>query len=805
MVDNVPVLGMVPCPSPAVSPRGPSAGWTNSIPALGQTSTELPGLQFVAVQQMLNIGFEVQLRRIEATVRREFDLVCRRNAGGAGRTRRTQIPQGTCSPCGTLATPQQSRRSLSPRNPTLGATATVEGPAWAPCFDSSCNISQSSFDFSVTKISEMGDTWSLPDVQCVPRSTTFVHHGRQQPPTMLGPATSPRLVRPVLPPSSPRPEETSGTDLSPRTLAPPLPPPPPPHTPAEEPTLSEVSKRPSMESPMCAPAASGNEGGNCRELEEGAGDTVRPVGCVAEVTKAPRPPMSFACSHSDAIHNIQGCDENSGALHDCEHVSTATAHSGAVPPPPSHRNSITCLIKNSIPTALEQQSPMGEAWRAIGIHEFPTAKKLRLTLNTKTRHELFCNFVNSGVFTGFSTVVILCNTCYMGYETNNQIRGEFSRIQEGVSSPEPNIWPEIVFTAFFVVELTMRVLAERREFLCGRDIFWNVVDTLLIVSASLELALSMGGARIGFNFSVWRICRVFRLARLLKIIRKIQFLDSLSTMVYGILNCFAPLGWALVILLLVEYTFAVFLMSCIVNYLEGKAPGDDAVLVSMLDSGYGSLYKVMVLLFEGATGGADWGDLSEPLKQVSEAYYIMFALYIVFVTLGALNILTGFFVDGTMQANASTLEERAKEALTRKNMLLELLRQVFHMLDVNQSGIIRFRDLEAHFAEEHVQQLMLALELDLDEVADLFQMLDYENSGEIAIDNFTSCCLMVCGGSKNMDICSVFLQNKKVMQGLSELSEFIYSQGCGSGCMAAGPLQMRVAPEGAAPADVSMR
>eukprot|EP00811_Abedinium_folium_P005811 NODE_15347_length_1055_cov_2.379310.p1 GENE.NODE_15347_length_1055_cov_2.379310~~NODE_15347_length_1055_cov_2.379310.p1 ORF type:complete len:178 (-),score=42.71 NODE_15347_length_1055_cov_2.379310:521-1009(-) len=145
-------------------------------------------------------------------------------------------------------------------------------------------------------------------------------------------------------------------------------------------------------------------------------------------------------------------------------------------------------------------------------------------------------------------------------------------------------------------------------------------------------------------------------------------------MVYGIINCFAPLFWAVFRLFVIMYACAVFFLNGIGGFLANETATDiPSDHVTNLQAKYGSLYKCMTLLFEGVTGGADWGELSDPLKILAKAIIFALGCTLFFVTLGVLNTMTGFFVDGKMQASLDTREEMVKQALAKKAHFTQLI------------------------------------------------------------------------------------------------------------------------------------
>jgi len=367
-------------------------------------------------------------------------------------------------------------------------------------------------------------------------------------------------------------------------------------------------------------------------------------------------------------------------------------------------------------------------------------------------------FVEGPIFSIVSSTVILANTAYIGWETEVSMDNAVRRLNnESINNVGEE--GEYFFTIFFMVELAMRIIAQRRLFLVGKDKYWNVFDSTLIILSFIQLVASTS-----INLSVFRIFRIFRLVRLLKVIRKISLLESLNLMVYGIINCFAPLFWAIAILIIVMYAFGVFFMSGISGSLDDMGYSDDnSETASALGVKFGSVYKTMASLFEAISGGNDWAGIAEEMRVVSEDLYVCFALYVVFVSLGVLNIVTGFFVDGTMQANVNAREEMLKAAQDKKNTMAELIGELFHQLDTDQSGKLSFEELEAHLYDDALQEYFCVLEMEPDEAKDLFCLLDIKNEGEVSIAEFTNGCLKVMGQPKNLDICTCLYNSKRIM------------------------------------------
>merc|ERR1712137_1155822 len=388
----------------------------------------------------------------------------------------------------------------------------------------------------------------------------------------------------------------------------------------------------------------------------------------------------------------------------------------------------------------------------------------------RNQPECFENFVDGTVFSLFSSTAILANTIYIGWETNKKMEKELARLEEN-STPAMSTAAEYFFTIFFIIELLMRVVAQKFRFVLGKDRFWNFFDSFLIALSFVQMV-----ADTGSNLTVFRIFRIFRSVRLLKVIRRFRPLESLNLMVLGILNCVVPLFWAILLLLLIMYACGVFFMSCIVSHLQSVTPTemasneDISTLVTNLGTNYGTMYKAMCRLFEGITGGNDWANLAVDLKSIGEGYYLCFALYIVFITLGVLNIVTGFFVDNTISAGVSARQGMVSVALEKKFAMMELINDLFYQLNSDGSGMLSWEELESHLYDEDLQEYFCVLGMEPSDAKDLFCLIDIRCQGEVSIDEFMNGCLRVLGIPKNLDICTVMYQSKRIMLMLESMT-----------------------------------
>eukprot|EP00811_Abedinium_folium_P002504 NODE_1229_length_2553_cov_9.166117.p1 GENE.NODE_1229_length_2553_cov_9.166117~~NODE_1229_length_2553_cov_9.166117.p1 ORF type:complete len:716 (+),score=170.89 NODE_1229_length_2553_cov_9.166117:219-2150(+) len=386
----------------------------------------------------------------------------------------------------------------------------------------------------------------------------------------------------------------------------------------------------------------------------------------------------------------------------------------------------------------------------------------------------FQRFVDSPFFTAVSSTAIIANTVYMGVECDVSVNKELARMNS-LSSSQTSSTPDFLFTGFFVIELALRLEARRLTFFTrSQEWAWNLFDAVLIMSSLYEIMMSrISGRDFGMNLSVFRIFRIFRLVRLMKVIRRVPFLDSLNIMVNEIVSSFQPLFWASVLLLIIMYGFAVFFMSGIVVYLRSKDPGESASEVAALDANYSSMFKVVCLLFEAVSGGNDWANLSDPLRPISNAYYVCFGLYVMFVSMGVLNIVTGFFVDGTIQGTTELREHLFEAECSRRKLSAQVLQQALHLIDNDASGTISADEIAEHITNPGIIRVFEALGLETSDASDVFELVDIQCCGEVLIDDYVNGLVRFNGGARKIhhDTTTMIYHGRRIIYLTSCLNE----------------------------------
>mmetsp|Transcript_14258 Transcript_14258/g.39343 ORF Transcript_14258/g.39343 Transcript_14258/m.39343 type:complete len:777 (+) Transcript_14258:19-2349(+) len=325
---------------------------------------------------------------------------------------------------------------------------------------------------------------------------------------------------------------------------------------------------------------------------------------------------------------------------------------------------------------------------------------------------------------------------------------------------------EIFFASAFVVEVAMRFAAYRRSFFFGPGCSWNLFDVVLLAVAVLE---EITRAMVSMtNVGSVRVIRVIRLARVIRSMRVLRFVKELRTIVLSIAGSIKSLAWTVVLLSLIIYVFGVCLTQVVSDHRFGSRDQPNASKEShlALELHWGTLGRSLMSLFQSITGGIDWRELSDPLEnEISPALGFFVALYIAFVVLALMNVVTGVFVD-------SALKGAKKD---QDNYMLSHIHQLFAKTDQRNTGMITWDDFKCQLHDATMEEFFRTIEVDVSEARGVFQLLDVNESGTIELDEFLNGCLGLHGPAKAIDVATLMYDTREISRHLAEHASIVES------------------------------
>eukprot|EP00927_Polykrikos_kofoidii_P043243 TRINITY_DN3729_c0_g1_i9.p1 TRINITY_DN3729_c0_g1~~TRINITY_DN3729_c0_g1_i9.p1 ORF type:complete len:754 (+),score=82.25 TRINITY_DN3729_c0_g1_i9:60-2321(+) len=413
--------------------------------------------------------------------------------------------------------------------------------------------------------------------------------------------------------------------------------------------------------------------------------------------------------------------------------------------------------------------------RNSSVHQRKSRRKPQSRESRCRRHIL--RIVDTPWFDVLSCFLVLSNACYVAMETDRMAR------DLAMSPPVGSQIVGVIFCSLFCVEILIRILAFRSQFLFGEGWQWNLMDFLLVGLQVAEVFLEhfLGVLIASYRFSFMRILRLLRLVKIIRIVRVIRFISELRTLLSTIVGSIKSLLWTIAFLMLMIFIVGVVLTQVVLDVrlenttnptLFESSPNSafqrsvDRVNAShALELYYGSLFRSILSLYQSISGGMDWSALVDPLiTQVSPFMGFLFALYVAFSVLVLMNVVTSVFVESALKC--------AKD--DRESYLTAHVRKLFG--DVGAAdGKIDWEAFRRQLGKPHTQQFFQILDVDISEARGVFRLLDVDGSGSVGLDEFLSGCLGLHGPAKAIDLATLMYETRGLADDFCKQTDSIRS------------------------------
>eukprot|EP00435_Cladocopium_sp_Y103_P033799 s2779_g8.t1 len=206
-----------------------------------------------------------------------------------------------------------------------------------------------------------------------------------------------------------------------------------------------------------------------------------------------------------------------------------------------------------------------------------------------------------------------------------------------------------VYALLFTIELVLRIWGYGcRNFFCSQDWAWSLLDTFIVLSSLWEVTLfimdafsanasdaaSISGVT---GLKAFRIVRLTKLVKTVRLMRIFRFVLALRMLITSILHTLKSLFWALVLLLLIVYVFAVLFVQAVHDHRSEMGFSLSEEEISAYDRYFESLPTTMVTLFMSISNGVSWENAMFPLMKISPLWMLCFLFFVSFTYFAVLN------------------------------------------------------------------------------------------------------------------------------------------------------------------------
>jgi len=372
-------------------------------------------------------------------------------------------------------------------------------------------------------------------------------------------------------------------------------------------------------------------------------------------------------------------------------------------------------------------------------------------------------------FESFFSALIVVNALVMGAEA--QYRGldlcldlRYRWCEKSAS----NSWPGAadtflvlgwVFGILFALEVVIKFICVQSSF-C-RD-YWNALDFIVVIAWLVE---SIGRDVLPINPQVVRLARLTRLLRLVRLGRALEGMDSLYLMMTAIRGSFSVLCWSVVLLAVIQITFALFLN----QWLHQIYFTDDFYEVEERQEVYeyfGTFSRALFSMFELTL--ANWPTVCRVLAEnVTEWFMLFCVIHKLTIGFAVLGIINGALMQETFKVASTddTIMVRQKRRAARVHA--DKMGRLFNEADENGNGMVTLEEFRTVIKDSIVETWLASMDLDMRDSDTLFMLIDEDGDGEITVEELIQGVARLKGPARSIDLNIMKIQQQK----LSEMIE----------------------------------
>eukprot|EP00930_Biecheleria_cincta_P028971 TRINITY_DN20164_c0_g1_i1.p1 TRINITY_DN20164_c0_g1~~TRINITY_DN20164_c0_g1_i1.p1 ORF type:complete len:564 (-),score=86.41 TRINITY_DN20164_c0_g1_i1:21-1481(-) len=338
------------------------------------------------------------------------------------------------------------------------------------------------------------------------------------------------------------------------------------------------------------------------------------------------------------------------------------------------------------------------------------------------------DFLDNAMFDAGMGVVILANSVLIGIESNFDLQGRDLTIFEFLGH---------LFLAIYFVELGLRWFALRMECFRSAWIKFDMVLVFLVVLTSWVMAPIVAIVRLAVGqaddpsgalefLMVLKILRLFRLARAVRLL--VQF-KTLWMLVRGLLCSASTIFFTCVLMVLALYIFACLCVELISRPYQN---GDDAEMSALVRKYFPNLEVSMLTLLRFVFFDNTF-EIYEPMLMRNPWLAILFALFLLIVSIAMMNLVTAVIVEGAIEQGKQDKEVEQEHKKQLIKSMIPALTAMFYEMDEDGNGTLTFEELQ-RCGDDLQDELMMNMKAE--SLEELFDMIDVDGSGEVEIDEF---------------------------------------------------------------------
>lgn len=328
---------------------------------------------------------------------------------------------------------------------------------------------------------------------------------------------------------------------------------------------------------------------------------------------------------------------------------------------------------------------------------------------------------------------------------------------------QPRQIAELIFGIIFTVEVCIKILVDRTEFFREG---WNWLDFVVVV----VWVFGKTGTALPVNSQILRLGRLFRLLRMLRLVRQMKEFDALFLMTTAIRSSFMVLGWTIILLFVCQMLCALVVQQTLFGFYFDPTnvdTKDDQIKIYWY---FGTFTRSLLSLFEMTL--ANWPPVARLLLENVTEFWVPVCLFhkltMGFAVVGVIN---GVLMQETFKVAHmdDTVMVREKQRAMRAHLAKMSL--LFDEADTSGDGRLDLEEFKSILDDYEVKIWLAAMDLDVSDVEELFQMLDDGQDGHLSAEELVRGVAKLRGAARAMDLRKIHQISSEVHGGIKQLRQ----------------------------------
>lgn len=358
-------------------------------------------------------------------------------------------------------------------------------------------------------------------------------------------------------------------------------------------------------------------------------------------------------------------------------------------------------------------------------------------------HEQAVPWFDSPRFDLSICIIIILNIIVMGLEID---LGDYNK--NGYDRDPVWIVLEWLFCLIFVAEVCIKVHYHTWRWFFADVWSWLAlfIATMAVVDVVILSPLGLSG-----QLRMLSLVRIINLLRLKKVVSEYKVLKELQLVMSGLMGCLLNLAWAIGLLLIMLYVFAIWTTTSIGHRTDYRTfhqtshGWDNEEL-------FGSIIRSMLTLLQVMT--LDTWSSGVARQVVEEQWYMIFffVLFLLLTTYGVMNLIVSIIVEQALTASRNVeLRSRSREERARAAEL-EHIETIFLLADTDCGGELDIDEWVKACNDPEILWRLRAIELHRNDAMRLFQVIDGNGSRTLSMQEFIEGCTKLKGVARSKDL-----------------------------------------------------